>query len=116
MNASLPVYLGQPGVRDPDNVCDAFTPGKPGLHSACNTDGHYLCDSCHERKTCAGCGQRPMLCACLSCSRCRLYPPGSVCLNALEPACQCTNERCAECRQLHRFCECEHDIEVPYSC
>jgi hypothetical protein len=115
MSRALP-FFGQPGLRDPDNQCEAFNPGKPGLRGGCNTDGHYLCDGCTERKTCAGCGKRPMTCECAPCRCCRRYPPGSVCLGASDPVCQCTKERCAECRRLYRFCECEHDIEVPYSC
>jgi hypothetical protein len=50
----LPV--GTPGVRDPDLPCDAFRPGKPG--GDCETDGHYLCEECAERRlfVCEVCG------------------------------------------------------------
>jgi len=37
---------GTPGVRDPDNPCEAFIPGTPHPHGDCNTDGHYLCAEC----------------------------------------------------------------------
>lgn len=54
--------VGMPGVRDPENPCEAFQPGKPG--GTCETDGHYICDECTERATCADCGNRPMYCEC----------------------------------------------------
>lgn len=55
--------LGMDGIRDPDFPCDSFRRGSPlppGAPGACETDGHYLCDECVERATCAGCGRRPM--------------------------------------------------------
>jgi hypothetical protein len=55
--------MGMPGVRDPENPCEAFRTGRPD--GDCGTDGHYLCDECSERATCAdGCGNRPMHCDC----------------------------------------------------
>lgn len=58
-------FFGQPGVRDPDAPCDAFAPGTPEASGRCSTDGHYMCDECRLRATCAGCGQRPMQCECV---------------------------------------------------
>jgi len=37
--------LGEPGVRDHENPCDMFSPGKP-THGGCQGDGHYLCHEC----------------------------------------------------------------------
>ena len=34
-----------PGVRDPDNPCDMFSPGTP-TEGDCQGDGHYLCRQC----------------------------------------------------------------------
>lgn len=56
--------FGAPGVRDPNALCEAFEPGEPGPRGDCSTDGHYLCDECVHRKTCAGCGKRPSRCEC----------------------------------------------------
>lgn len=39
---------GTPGVRDPDNPCEVYTPGIPG-EGDCMSDGHYLCLECSER-------------------------------------------------------------------
>ncbi len=43
----LPV--GIPGMRDPDNKCEAYTPRKKPISepsAICETDGHYLCIEC----------------------------------------------------------------------
>lgn len=45
-----PFTYGQAGVRDPQFPCGAYRPGKPGLGSKCEGDGHYLCSGCTERK------------------------------------------------------------------
>lgn len=37
--------VGTPGVRDPNNRCDMFSPGKP-TNGGCQGDGHYLCAEC----------------------------------------------------------------------
>ena len=37
--------VGTPGVRDPNNPCDMFSPGKP-TNGGCQGDGHYLCAGC----------------------------------------------------------------------
>ena len=37
--------VGTPGVRDPANRCDMFSPGKP-TNGGCQGDGHYLCAGC----------------------------------------------------------------------
>ena len=59
---------GAPGVRsiNPGENCTDFEPIFP-KHSGrgdCDTDGHYLCDECAHRKTCPGCGLRPIHCDC----------------------------------------------------
>ena len=36
---------GEPGVRDPDNRCDMYSPGKP-TNGECQGDGHHLCGMC----------------------------------------------------------------------
>lgn len=51
-------------TRDADNPCDGFKRGKPQPRAQCDTDGHYMCDECEERKTCNGCGERPSRCEC----------------------------------------------------
>jgi hypothetical protein len=38
--------LGDPGVRDPDAICEEFFPGKPSETGSCEGDGHYLCEEC----------------------------------------------------------------------
>lgn len=41
--------VGIPGVRDSNNVCKSYMPGKrdksPGFNR-CDGDGHYLCKKC----------------------------------------------------------------------
>ena len=50
MNDQKP-FVGQPALRDPDNPCEAFQPGKPIGFAECETDGHYLCWTCkHSAK------------------------------------------------------------------
>lgn len=60
---ALPI-VGQIGVRDTDNPCEHFDGKPPGLSADCDTDGHYMCNECSHRRTCEGCGQRPMHCEC----------------------------------------------------
>jgi hypothetical protein len=69
--------LGMDGVRDPESLCDAFARGTPA--GTCDTDGHYLCDECRERATCAGCGYRPTRCECVACDRCGMFVQDCVC-------------------------------------
>lgn len=38
--------VGMPGVRDPENRCDVFQPGTPGVYGDCGGDGHYVCREC----------------------------------------------------------------------
>lgn len=72
--------IGVIGVRDSDNPCDGFDGGEPGPHGKCDTDGHYMCNECSERKTCTtGCGQRPMSCECKECDVCREMGSDCVC-------------------------------------
>jgi hypothetical protein len=39
---------GIPGRRDPDSLCDAYSPRdqNDGEWNGCQTDGHYLCKEC----------------------------------------------------------------------
>ena len=41
--------VGAPGLRDRDNPCAAFEPGRPD--GDCETDGHYLCAECANKGT-----------------------------------------------------------------
>jgi hypothetical protein len=46
VSAALPIYVGQPGVRDlneQDNCAD-FEQGDPTRQ--CDSDGHYMCARC----------------------------------------------------------------------
>jgi hypothetical protein len=40
--------VGIPGMRDPDSVCEAYSPRykNEGEWDGCKTDGHYLCKNC----------------------------------------------------------------------
>jgi hypothetical protein len=40
--------VGIPARRDPDSVCEAYSPRKrnEGEWNGCQTDGHYLCKEC----------------------------------------------------------------------
>lgn len=57
--------VGQPGVRDPEHLCDHFEPGEPHANNTCDGDGHYMCFECSHLTLCAdGCGARPVQCEC----------------------------------------------------
>lgn len=51
---SKEIPMGVPGIRDPNNLCNAFTPiprnFKGDYWDTCNTDGHYMCDECIHKK------------------------------------------------------------------
>ena len=52
-------------IRDPNAPCESFRLGAPEPHATCQTDGHYVCDDCVSRASCArGCGKRPSQCEC----------------------------------------------------
>ena len=38
--------LGEPGIRDPENLCADYDPGARNAAARCETDGHYLCAKC----------------------------------------------------------------------
>ena len=40
--------VGVKGIRDPEFPCEQFNPGKP--NGNCDSDGHYMCLECSERK------------------------------------------------------------------
>ncbi len=42
----LPGFVGQPGVRDPDGLCEAFDGAGYDGTGNCDSDGHYLCVEC----------------------------------------------------------------------
>jgi hypothetical protein len=44
--------IGLPGNRDPENICEAYSPRRPlksDFGADCETDGHYLCKECALR-------------------------------------------------------------------
>lgn len=45
-NANDRSFFGQTGVRDPDNVCEAFDGRDYDGSGDCLSDGHYLCLEC----------------------------------------------------------------------
>ena len=48
LDRKLIMPVGLPGQRDPDNVCEFYSPRNPiGQASGCISDGHYLCKGCH---------------------------------------------------------------------
>ncbi len=63
--------FGAPGIRDPENLCDAFDPGEPAVDNRCDSDGHYLCMECKHLRLCeGGCGARATQCECVYCKTC----------------------------------------------
>lgn len=42
--------FGVDGVRDPDCPCEGFESGGRRPSADCDTDGHYLCDECANKK------------------------------------------------------------------
>jgi hypothetical protein len=38
--------LGQPGVRDPEGICEAFDGLGYDGSGTCKSDGHYMCAEC----------------------------------------------------------------------
>jgi hypothetical protein len=54
--------FGRAGDRDPDAVCDDFTPGVP--NGRCSTDGHYMCLECEHAELCEGCKKIEARCEC----------------------------------------------------
>lgn len=47
-NVNGRTHLEQVGVRDPDNVCEAFDRKGYDGGGSCLSDGHYLCVECSE--------------------------------------------------------------------
>lgn len=45
---SEPGFVGVPGVRDPDHVCEIFDGRHYNGRGDCMSDGHYLCVECSE--------------------------------------------------------------------
>lgn len=43
-----PPFVGTPGVRDPDGVCESFDGKGYNGRGQCLSDGHYLCVECSE--------------------------------------------------------------------
>jgi hypothetical protein len=43
-------HLGAPGLRDPDFPCEGYEPGESRAAADCETDGHYLCAGCANRR------------------------------------------------------------------
>jgi hypothetical protein len=41
-------FIGVPGVRDPDGVCEGFDGRGYDGRGQCLSDGHYLCAECSE--------------------------------------------------------------------
>jgi hypothetical protein len=41
-----PSLIGTPGVRDPENVCEAFDGQGYDGTGRCMSDGHYVCTEC----------------------------------------------------------------------
>ena len=59
--------FGRAGDRDPDAICDDFTPvpsGEAVGDGRCSTDGHYLCRECEHVELCEGCRQIEARCEC----------------------------------------------------
>ena len=45
VNAEPPLF-GEPGVRDPDNVCESYDGKGYDGRGDCDSDGHYECTNC----------------------------------------------------------------------
>jgi hypothetical protein len=43
-----PPFMGTPGVRDPEYVCESFDGKGYDGQGRCHSDGHYLCTECSE--------------------------------------------------------------------